>query len=98
MKKLLVNSRKNYTTAKVGKAMNKWFSVVTEHGVRISGTMLQQKIDIFFLEKLDMVILKPQKVRLVRKDLNNIKFKRFHGEKVSADKNGADEKWSLVAK
>jgi hypothetical protein len=29
------------------------------------------------------------------KDWNNIKFKRFHGEKSSADTNGADE-WSLA--
>ncbi|CAI6365749.1 unnamed protein product [Macrosiphum euphorbiae] len=35
----------------VDKAMNEWFSAVTERGVRISGPMLEQKAE-FFAQKI----------------------------------------------
>jgi hypothetical protein len=79
----------------VDKAMNEWFSAVTERGVRISGPMLQQKAE-FFAEKIGHSDFKATEGWISRwKDRNNIKFKRFHGEKSSADTNGANE-WSLA--
>ncbi|VVC31378.1 Homeobox domain-like,HTH CenpB-type DNA-binding domain [Cinara cedri] len=79
----------------VDRAMNEWFSAVTERGVRISGPMLQQKAEIF-VEKIGHGNFKATEGWMSRwKDRNNIKFKRFHGEKSSADSNGADE-WSLA--
>ncbi|VVC45663.1 Homeobox domain-like,HTH CenpB-type DNA-binding domain [Cinara cedri] len=79
----------------VDKAMNEWFSAVTERGVRISGPMLQQKAE-YFAEKIGHGNFKATEGWMSRwKDRNNIKFKRFHGDKSSADSNGADE-WSLT--
>lgn len=79
----------------VDKAMNEWFSAVTERGVRISGPMLEQKAE-FFAEKIGHSDFKATEGWISRwKDRHNIKFKRFHGEKSSADTNGANE-WSLA--
>jgi len=79
----------------VDKAMNEWFSAVTERGVRISGPMLEQKAE-FFAQKIGHSDFKATEGWISRwKDRHNIKFKRFHGEKSSADTNGANE-WSLA--
>jgi len=57
--------------------------------------MLQQKAE-FFAEKIGHGNFKATEGWISRwKDRNNIKFKRFHEEKSSADTNGADE-WSLA--
>lgn len=56
---------------KVDKAKNEWLSTVTEHGVQISGPMLQKKAE-FFDQELDMLNLKPQKVGLAVRRIGKI--------------------------
>lgn len=74
--------------------MNEWFSAVTEGSVRISRPMLQQIAELF-AKKIGHNNFKATVGYISRwKDRNNIKFKRFHGEKASVDRNEADE-WSL---
>ncbi|KAL4148353.1 hypothetical protein QTP88_002617 [Uroleucon formosanum] len=57
--------------------------------------MLEQKAE-FLVEKIGHSDFKATEGWISRwKDKHNIKFKRFHGEKFSADTNGANE-WSLA--
>lgn len=51
--------------SKVDKTMNEWFSAVTEHGVRTSSSMLQQKTD-YFAEKIGHGNFKATEERISR--------------------------------
>lgn len=78
----------------IDEAMNEWFSTVTARGVRVTGPMIMAKAETL-AQKINHVDFKPSNGWLSRwKARCDIKFKRSHGEKASADKEGAEE-WSF---
>lgn len=82
--------------AEVDEALSKWFGIVTTRGVRVSGPMLKYKAE-EFAKKLGEghENFKATEGWLSRwKKRHDIKFKKAHGEKASADVLSAD-KWKL---
>ncbi|XP_028677229.1 tigger transposable element-derived protein 4-like [Erpetoichthys calabaricus] len=76
----------------VDEALNEWFAIVTGRGVRVSGPMLKCKAE-ELAKKLGHNDFKATDGWLSRwKSRHDIKFKKAHGEKESADGAGA-EKW-----
>lgn len=79
----------------VDEALNDWFAIVTGRGVRVSGPMLKGKAE-ELAKKLGHDDFKATDGWLSRwKSRHEIKFKKAHGEKESADVGGAEE-WKLT--
>ena len=75
----------------VEEAFGKWFSIATSRGVSVSGPMLKSKSE-EFAKKLGHIDFKATNVWLSRlKTKSDTKFKKAHGEKVSADFAGAEQ-------
>lgn len=71
--------------------LNQWFSVVTQRDVSINGVILKAKAE-ELVKKLDHDDFKATNGWLSRwKTRYNIKFKKMHGEKRSADNTSAEE-------
>jgi len=76
----------------VEEALDQWFSAVTQRGVSISGLILKAKAE-ELAKKFDHCDFVATDGWLSRwKTRHNIKFKKLHGEKSSADSQSA-EKW-----
>ncbi|XP_035224019.1 tigger transposable element-derived protein 4-like [Stegodyphus dumicola] len=74
----------------VDEALNEWFAIVTERSVRVSGPMLKRKAKL--AKTLDHDDFKATDGWLSRwKSRHDIKFKKAHGEKESADSANAEE-------
>jgi hypothetical protein len=72
-------------------ALRQWFSIITGRGVRVSGPMLKKKSE-ELAKKLGRDDFKATDGWLSRwKCRHDIKFKKAHGEKYSADVVGAEE-------
>jgi len=75
----------------VDEALLKWLTLVTGRGVSVSGPMLQTKAE-ELTKKLGHKDFEATEGLLTRwKTRHDVKFKRFHGEKASADKVEADK-------
>ena len=75
----------------VDEALNEWFAIVTGRGVRVSGPMLKCKAE-ELAKKLGHDDFKATDGWLSRwKFRHDIKFKKAHGEKESADGAGAED-------
>lgn len=75
----------------VDEALNEWFDIVTRRSIRVSGPMLKCKAE-ELAKKLGHDDFKATDGWLSRwKSRHDIKFKKVHGEKESADSAGAEE-------
>ena len=79
----------------VEEALDQWFSIVSGRGVNINGPILKAKSE-EFAKKLGRNDFKATDGWLSRwKARHNIKFKKAHGEKASAD-NDSSEQWKIT--
>lgn len=80
----------------VEKALKEWFEVVNRRGVRLDGKIMKKKAELFARE-LGYPEFKATNGWFCRwKSRNEIKYKRVHGEKASADFSGA-KNWKTSA-